>query len=406
MTLAEQEELINILLELDNGLITEDNVAKLLSDIQKNDVLEKVLNTISNEITNKIDILNYLAVEGFNNGMFDHIIPLLQTSLEIDPFHKGTLFNLSSILSHFGEIDLALDYAKKIQDNSDDTLALMKELTNAIAVEKKSGSQSILNMEQNDIKFTGERLVINQDVKDNFNNVLEEHLRRYELACEYSKDKIILDAACGAGYGSKMMKSAGAAMVVGVDIDQDSVNNAKRTYHADNINFMYGDVNKLPFKDETFDMVVSFETIEHIANGADWIKESARLLKEEGLFLVSTPNRSITNPGNYFEEQPLNQHHCFEYNITEFIGELMNEYDILDIFGQSYINDHDSYYYHVMREARQLNRGFAPDKVVEQTEKHELISLKDVKNAQPMYIIAVCKKKLKDHQTITKSQKL
>ncbi|SPY14287.1 family 2 glycosyl transferase [Paenibacillus polymyxa] len=395
MTLAEQKELINTLFELDNGLITENNVAKLLSGIQKNDVLEKVLNTISNEITNKIDVLNYIAVEGFNNGMYDHIIPSLQTSLEIDPFHKETLFNLSSILSHFGEIDIALDYAKKIQDNSDETLALMKELTNAIVVEKKSGSQNILNMEQNDISFTGERLVINQDVKDNFKNVLEEHLRRYELACEYSKDKIILDAACGTGYGSKMMQSAGAAMVIGVDIDQDSVNNAKKNYHGDNINFLHGNVNKLPFKEETFDMVVSFETIEHIANGSDWIKESARLLKEDGLFLVSTPNRSITNPGNYFEEQPMNQHHCFEYNITEFIGELLDEYDILDIFGQSYMNDHDSYYYHVMRDALQLNRGFAPDKVVKQTDKHELISLKDVKNAQPMYVVAVCRRKRK-----------
>lgn len=114
----------------------------------------------------------------------------------------------------------------------------------------------------------------------------------------------------------------------------------------------------------------------------------------------------ITNPGTYFEEQPLNPHHHFEYSITEFIGELLNEYEILDIYGQSFVNDHESYYHKVMREARQLNRETTPDQGVRQTEKHELISLKDVKNAQPMYVVALCKKKRTTLNKPQKSQRL
>ncbi|MFD2879732.1 class I SAM-dependent methyltransferase [Paenibacillus rhizoplanae] len=104
-------------------------------------------------------------------------------------------------------------------------------------------------------------------------------MNRYRLAQKFVKDKRVLDAACGAGYGSKMLQVAGASHVLGVDIDEASLTNARKTYGHDQIDYAYGNVNKLELEDNSFDVVVSFETIEHIDDGSVWIKESARLFK-------------------------------------------------------------------------------------------------------------------------------
>jgi ubiquinone/menaquinone biosynthesis C-methylase UbiE len=168
---------------------------------------------------------------------------------------------------------------------------------------------------------------------------MEEHLLRYELACTLVQGKNVLDAACGTGYGSKMMAIAGAASVASVDIDPDSIQLAKTEYHDDKIQFMTADVCALPFQTNTFDIVVSFETIEHIPDGDTWIKESWRVLKDDGLLLISTPNRHLTSPGRYREEKPLNIHH---YSNTEFIGALLTHYDLIQLYSQSIVNDTDS----------------------------------------------------------------
>ncbi|MEK3792179.1 methyltransferase domain-containing protein [Paenibacillus sp. FSL R7-0204] len=247
--------------------------------------------------------------------------------------------------------------------------------------------------EQNDVVFTGERLVINDTVKKNHGDVLEEHLNRYRLAQHFVKDKRVLDAACGAGYGSKMLQAAGASHVLGVDIDEASLVNARKTYGHDQIEYAYGNVNKLELEDKSFDIIVSFETIEHINDGSVWIKESSRLLKDDGIFIVSTPNRSQTNPVKYFVEQPQNFHHKYEYTITEFVGELLKEYDILELYGQTFVSDYSSIQTQAIRNAIGLKSTTTPynNPVIN---GHELIELGKVKDMNPLYVVAVCKKKL------------
>lgn len=116
---------------------------------------------------------------------------------------------------------------------------------------------------------------------------MEEHLARYRFASQFVMDKVLLDAACGAGYETKILQTAKAKSVVGVDISKESLESARRVYTAENIDYQYGDVNSLDFKDKSFDVVISFETIEHIKSGDVWIGESARLLRDNGLFIVS-----------------------------------------------------------------------------------------------------------------------
>lgn len=246
--------------------------------------------------------------------------------------------------------------------------------------------------EQNDVVFSGERLVINRHVKEQYADVYEEHLCRYELACRYVRGLRVLDAACGAGYGSALMKRAGAKEVVGVDADAATIGLAERDYGGEGIRFETGDVLQLPFAEDSFDAVVSFETIEHVSVGAAWIRESARVLKAGGLFIVSTPNRSVTNPPLYFEEQPFNEYHRFEYRTTELIGELLACYDIEAMFGQNPIDDSRLLSMNWLREKVGLPLGRAEQHLLK-AEGHEPLPLSRFKSCDPMYVIAVCRKK-------------
>ncbi|WP_171056080.1 methyltransferase domain-containing protein [Paenibacillus sinopodophylli] len=265
------------------------------------------------------------------------------------------------------------------------------ELETKTAVPEQKQEQSDEVAEQNDVAFTGERLVVNRTVKQDYSSVYNEHMSRYVFASRLVSGLRVLDAACGAGYGSEMLKRSGAAEVIGVDVDLASLELAKRDYGGTDISFVEGDVLALPFGDASFDVVVSFETIEHVASGADWIKESARVLKEGGLFIVSTPNRTVTNTPIYFEELPFNQHHRFEYRTAELIGELVQHYAVEAVYGQ---NVYDDSLFPTMRWLRELH-GIAPDRAEAHKRTwnpHELIPLHEIKSAEPMYIVAVCRK--------------
>lgn len=250
--------------------------------------------------------------------------------------------------------------------------------------------QEITAFNQEDVTFTGERMVINREVKSKYSDVMEEHLLRYEWAGQYVKGKRVLDAACGSGYGCKMLKDAGASAVVGVDISTEAIEKAKPAYGDDGITFVHGDILKLPFPDESFDLVVSFETIEHVKEGSLWIEESARVLKANGLLLLSTPNRRITHPGIFREEKGMNPYHEFEYTVEEFIGDLCEQYAVMELLGQSFVHDIQNYFFQIARLSQ--GRIHIPPTPWSNPGKR-ITALGKCKNMQPGYLIAVCQKK-------------
>ena len=125
------------------------------------------------------------------------------------------------------------------------------------------------------MSFSDERLVPEEAVEAS----LQEHVARYRFARERVRGRI-LDVACGTGYGTAMLGA------VGLDLSLEALRYARRHPAP----YVAADAAVLPFG-RVFDAVVSFETIEHVADAGRFVSECARVLKPGGVFLVSTPNR-------------------------------------------------------------------------------------------------------------------
>src|SRR3989344_6265758 len=176
------------------------------------------------------------------------------------------------------------------------------------------------------MEFTGERCILGNSDK----LLEEEHIDRYRFALGYVNDKVVLDIACGSGYGSKLL-SAKAKEVIGVDVSKESIEYARKNFHAKNVKFQLGDATNLYFiKDNSLDAVISFETIEHIYKYENFLNEIKRVLKKRGTFIVSTPNKRYSSNNL---EKPRNQFHVIEFYIFEFNSLLLKYFSDVEIFG-------------------------------------------------------------------------
>lgn len=148
----------------------------------------------------------------------------------------------------------------------------------------------------------------------------------YEKALEFvEKSFLVLDIACGNGYGSRLIATK-ALSVMGCDLERQVVEDAiSRTSGLENINFEVQDVTNMGFPDESFDMVVSMETIEHVDDRA-FMAETLRVLKPGGTLLISTPQNALGHI-------PVNAEHIREYRLED-LEELVSEFfEIKKIIG-------------------------------------------------------------------------
>lgn len=130
-----------------------------------------------------------------------------------------------------------------------------------------------------------------------------EHLGRYHFVSQFVKNKTVLDVACGNGYGSSLLNQAGSNLVVGVDSSPEAINYAQKNYAEKGLKFIKANALNLPFNKKTFDIVVSLETIEHLDNPDKFLREIKRVLRNNGLLILSTPNRFTSPLGNPYHKK-------------------------------------------------------------------------------------------------------
>lgn len=170
---------------------------------------------------------------------------------------------------------------------------------------------------------TGERLIpeVHQGLIGN-----AEHLTRYLAALEVVRGKVVLDIASGAGYGSFELAKA-AERVFGVDISPEAVAYAQQKYPAANLEFLVGAGTAIPLPDDAVDVVVTFETIEHIEDYRGFLTELRRVLRPGGLAIVSTPNDLEYEENNHF--------HLHEFVHDELRQELLPHFPYIEEYFQA-----------------------------------------------------------------------
>lgn len=156
---------------------------------------------------------------------------------------------------------------------------------------------------------------------------LASHMKRYQFAAGFCGDKVVLDAACGVGYGSRFLADI-AREVAGVDISAEAVSYAQEHYQKENIHFRLMDVCNLEFPSGYFDIACSFETLEHLSQPLKFLAQIRRVLKEDGILIVSTPQvrRTVLKPKNPY--------HRVEFSRGDFSAALGRYFSRVEILGQ------------------------------------------------------------------------
>ncbi|WP_175995965.1 class I SAM-dependent methyltransferase [Burkholderia stabilis] len=142
------------------------------------------------------------------------------------------------------------------------------------------------------------------------------HIARYGFVKEICAGKRVLDIACGEGYGSRLMLNWGATSVEGVDISEEAIVNARSVFGTDKINFTQHAAETVDtlFELQSFDLIVSLETIEHVEDPMAFLAAMKRLLKPGGTIVVSCPNDWWYFP----EADKGNPFHRRKYRMEEF----------------------------------------------------------------------------------------
>lgn len=175
------------------------------------------------------------------------------------------------------------------------------------------------------LEFTGERFT-----PECVREIWYEHWHRYAFAMGLARDKRVLDAACGEGYGTNLLADV-ATRVVGMDLATQAIEHARTRYAGRaNVEFQLGDVAALEFPDDSFDVVVSFETLEHLAAQQELIAGFARVLAADGILLISSPDKRIYSDIAGFR----NEFHVRELYREELLDLLRPHFRELRLYGQ------------------------------------------------------------------------
>ena len=173
----------------------------------------------------------------------------------------------------------------------------------------------------------GEQLIPNKPIPY---FILQSSINRYVWATQFAKDKITFDAGCGSGYGANYLRERGAKTVTGGDASEEAIEYATKHYQKDGLYFLLLNAQRLPFPDKYFDVIVSFETIEHLPKLDDFLSECRRVLKDDGTFICSTPNKETASPDS---KEPRAHYHVREFYAEELSASLAEHFKEITLYG-------------------------------------------------------------------------
>ncbi|MCK4352512.1 class I SAM-dependent methyltransferase [candidate division WOR-3 bacterium] len=167
---------------------------------------------------------------------------------------------------------------------------------------------------------------------------------RYLLTKHYCKDKVVLDAGCGVGYGATIL-AATARKVFAVDYSKETINYAKTNYKASELSYLVMNVKELGFKPHSFDRVVTIEVFEHFREYNTFLFEVKRVLKTNGTFIMSTPNKVF----HTIDQKGLKYYEPYHVNLVNFktLKKILNNYfSSVKIWG---IGKHKNHFYKLLQ---------------------------------------------------------
>lgn len=195
-----------------------------------------------------------------------------------------------------------------------------------------------ISEENMQLKKDGERMIVSEYANNKEDYIIYLiHKLTYDYALQFVQDKIVLDFGCGSGYGSASIADS-CKHIIGIDISEEAIDYAKSNYQNERLSFQLikdTNIEKLPFPENSFDTVLSFQVVEHVRNTDAYFSEIHRVLRPDGYFLIATPNRETRL---YKFQKPWNQWHLTEYsagNLSKALHKNFKTVQILNIGGET-----------------------------------------------------------------------
>jgi 2-polyprenyl-3-methyl-5-hydroxy-6-metoxy-1,4-benzoquinol methylase len=212
----------------------------------------------------------------------------------------------------------------------------------------------------------------------------KEHLERYHYTKAFTKNKKVLDIACGCGYGSYIIVNEGeAAEVFGVDLDNDSIRYANHRFSNEKIKRKVGDAQEF-IEDCAYEIIVSFETIEHLPKYERFLQNMAITLKKDGYFFVSTPivHKTSTECKNPF--------HVIEWSFEDFQTLVSKYFIIEEVFIQNVFFNPTKNKKTILDRIKQTKTSYTTKEPIMFEKYHIGIDLLNLKEG---YQMLICRKK-------------